>query len=344
MALTELIQTKKEEKRMEKTEKLIADVIGQIGDWKGEDLTYERWPDFFMWNCNWKVSVNGKKYFVKIPGEKSELFFNRDHIHEACVIAADSGVGPAVPYYLKDSGVEISEWLENYSGLRTDKWIFQHRFEEKFLFKSLDLLKKLHNSGQELSNKKNIFDQIRDLSTIMDKNSTFEIRERSYLENLVNRIEEAISANGGMDLKPCINNICDRWSWDFMWNESEQDLKIVDYEWASMNDVCSDLATLSTSAMLYDDHDKELVEYYFGELNEFQFARFKLFKILVLIKSCFFISILDKFRPAAFDYIRSYGWKMARLRNLLHDPRTENWIWSIKNQKGFDNWKGYPLA
>jgi hypothetical protein len=96
--------------------------------------------------------------------------------------------------------------------------------------------------------------------------------------------------------------------------------------------------------MLYDDHDKELVEYYFGELNEFQFARFKLFKILVLIKSCFFMSILDTFRPAAFDYIRSYGWKMARLRNLLNDPRTENWIWSVKNQKGLDNWKGYPLA
>ena len=58
---------------MEKVEKLIADVISQIEDWKGEDLTYERWPDFFMWNCNWAVSVNGKKYFVKIPGEKSEL-------------------------------------------------------------------------------------------------------------------------------------------------------------------------------------------------------------------------------------------------------------------------------
>jgi thiamine kinase-like enzyme len=58
-----------------------------------------------------------------------------------------------------------------------------------------------------------------------------------------------------------------------LWNADTQDLKIVDYEFASMNDVCSDLATLSTSAMLYDDQDEELVEYYFGELDEFQFAQ-----------------------------------------------------------------------
>jgi thiamine kinase-like enzyme len=328
---------------MEQAEKKIVDVIDQIEDWKGKDVKYERWSDYLMWNFNWIVTANGKKYFVKIPGEKSELFFNRDHIQEASKVAAEVGVGPQVSYYLKDSGAEVTEWLEGYQGLRTDRWIFQHRFPEKFLFKSLDALKKLHNSGKELPNKKNQFDQIRGLVGIVKQYRTFEPRELPYLLDLVDRIEEAIDANGGVQLKPCINNMNDRWSWDFLWNPQTQDMKIVDYEWASINDVCSDLATMSTSAMLYDDHDEELVQYYFGQLDKFQFARFKLFKYLVCIKGCLVFAILDKFRPAVFDWIREYSWKMMRLRCLLRDPRLEKWIWEVKNHQHYDQWKGYPM-
>jgi thiamine kinase-like enzyme len=321
----------------------IEGVIEQIDDWKGKDVSYERWSDYFMWNFNYTVTVDGKRFFIKIPGDKSDLFFNRDHIHSASKLAARVGVGPQVPYYLPDSGTQVDAWLAGYRGLRTDRWIFQHRFEDRFLFKSLDALKKLHNSGEELPNKKTIFDTLRELAGIIKEEKTFEPREMPYLMNLVDRIEEAIEANGGMDLKPCINNINERWSWDFLWNAETQDMKIVDYEWASMNDVCSDLATMSTSGMLYDDHDAELVEYYFGELDQVQFARFKLFKLLVCMKGCFVMAILDKFRPAVFDYIRSYGWKMARLRCLLRDPRTENWIWMVKNHARYDEWAGYPL-
>ncbi len=328
---------------MEQEDKTILEVIDQIKDWKGKEVKHDRLSDFFMWNYNWIVSVNGNKYFIKIPGEKAELFFNRDHIHAACQLAAEAGVGPDVPYYLSGNGAEVTEWLDGYEGLKTDKWIFQHRFKEKFLFKSLDVLKKYHDSGKDLPNKKNIFDQLRDIAAVMKKHKTFEPREMPYLMNLVDRIEEAIEANGGMDLKPCINNIAERWTWDFLWNEKTRDMKIVDYEWSSKNDGCSDLATMSVSAMLYDDHDEELVEYYFGELGQVQLARFKLFKILVCLKGVLFMAALDKFRPAVFDYIRSYGWKMARLRALLRDPRTENWIWLVKNHKWLGDWKGYPL-
>jgi thiamine kinase-like enzyme len=322
----------------------IEGVIAQIDDWKGGEVSHERWSDMFMWNFNYVVTANGKKYFVKIPGEYSEMFFNRDHIRAASELAAEVGLGPKVAYYLEDSGTQVDEWLEGYKGLRTDRWIFQHRFEEKFLFKSLDALKKLHDSGKELPNKKSIFDTLRDLAALIEEHETFQPREMPYLMNLVDRIEDALDANGGMDLKPCINNINERWTWDFLWNAETEDLKVVDYEWASMNDVCSDLATMSTSAMLYDDHDEELVEYYFGELDPVQFARFKLFKYLVCMKGCFVMAILDKFRPATFDYIRSYGWKMARLRALLNDPRRENWVWMVKNHAVLDQWKGYPIS
>jgi hypothetical protein len=95
--------------------------------------------------------------FVKIPGFKSELFFNRESYPEASKLAEETGVGPKVAYFLEDSGTQIDEWLEGYSGLRSDRWIFQHRFEEKFLFKSLDALKKYHNSGKELPEPKDYF-------------------------------------------------------------------------------------------------------------------------------------------------------------------------------------------
>jgi thiamine kinase-like enzyme len=321
----------------------IESVVSQIDDWKGKQVNIQRWSDYVPWNANYVVSVDGKRFFVKIPGLKSELFFNREHIHAASKVAEEVGVGPKVAYFLKDSGVQVDEWLEDYAGLKSDRWIFQHRFEEKFLFKSLDALKKYHNCGKELPNKKTVFDSLRGLTGIMKEYKTFEPREMSYLVNLTERIEEALLANGGMELKPCINNHNERWSWDFLWNTDTQDMKIVDYEFASMNDVCSDLATLSTSGMLYDDHDEELVEYYFGELDQFQFARFKLFKLLVCLKGCFVFCILDKFRPGIFDWLREYSWRMAKFRSLVRDPRTENWIWMVKNHQKYNRWMGYPL-
>ncbi len=328
---------------MAKGNTTIESVIKQIDDWKGKDVSFERWSDYLMWNFNYTVTVDGKRFFVRIPGEKSDLFFDRDHVHAAGKAAQKAGAGPKVAYYLPDSGTQVDEWLEGYSRLQTDRWIFHHRFDDDFLFKSLDALKKLHNSKQKLPNKDTTFDTLRKLIGLMKEHKTFQPRELPYLANLIDRIEEAVGADGGIDLKPCINNINERWSWDFFWNADTQDMKIVDYEWGSMNDVCSDLATLSTSAMLYDDHDQELVEYYFGELDPFQFARFKLFKLLVCMKGCFFMAILDKFRPVTFDWIRSYGWKAARLRCLLKDPRTENWIWMLNNHEVYDEWKGYPL-
>ena len=316
-------------------------LVQQVPAWKGKDVKKERFLDYFMWNYNYTVTVDGSRYFAKIPGELTEMFYNRDHVHAACKVAEEAGVGPKVAYFDK-SGAQVDEWLEGYTPLRTDRWIFQHRFDD-FAFKSLDALKKLHDCGKQLPNKDHQFITLRKLIGQMREHDTFQPRELPYLENLIDRIEEAFEAYGGMDLKPCINNINERWSWDFFWAEDKRDMRIVDYEWASMNDVCSDLATLSTSGMLYDDHDQELVEYYFGELDPFVFARFKLFKFLVCMKGCFFMAVLDKFRPVVFDYIRSYGWKMARLRCLLRDPRTENWIWMLKNHDVYPEWKGYPV-
>ena len=80
-----------------------------------------------------------------------------------------------------------------------------------------------------------------------------------------------------------------------------------------------------------------------GELDQFQFARFKLFKLLVCLKGCYVFAILDKFRPGVFDWIREYSWRMAKFRALVRDPRTENWIWMVKNHKKYDQWMGYPL-
>ena len=82
------------------------------------------------------------------------------------------------------------------------------------------------------------------MGRIVKQYKTFEPRELLYLLGLVDRIE-VIDANGGMQSKPCINNMNYRWSWDFLWNPQAQAMKIVDYEWASMNDVRSDLATMS---------------------------------------------------------------------------------------------------
>jgi len=40
-----------------------------------------------------------------------------------------------------------------------------------------------------------------------------------------------------------------------LWNKNTREMKIVDYEWTSMNDVCSDLLTILALTMLCDYHE-----------------------------------------------------------------------------------------
>jgi hypothetical protein len=78
---------------------------------EGLDISYEPVLGGIT-NPNYKVTVDGKSYFMKIPGAGTDAFIDRKNCHIANIIAAKVGIGPATVYFFEDTGVEVWDWVD----------------------------------------------------------------------------------------------------------------------------------------------------------------------------------------------------------------------------------------
>ena len=83
--------------------------------------------------------MDGKAYFVKIPGIGTEAFIDRQNCHQANLITQQTGIGPRVFRFFADSGVEIFEWIEDCTPVK-----FGAVFEPEKLHKMINVARKFH--------------------------------------------------------------------------------------------------------------------------------------------------------------------------------------------------------
>ena len=312
---------------MDQNEKDISDVIAQVDDWKDKNATYERVIGGIT-NPNWKVTVNGKSFFVKIPGKETEKFIDRVNCHKANLIAYKTGIGPAVYYFFEDTGTEIFEWLEGYNTLK-----FGAVFEEKMFYTMIDLIRKFHRyKDNKLPLTQTLFEQTFTMMKLAKEMGGYLPKEMDRMEWLTQQIEESIMT-AGIDYAPCHNDV---YTNNYVWNEEKQDMKLLDFEYASMNDVYYDLAAWATTNYFTEAMDKELIRYYCDELNEKIYARFKLYKIQSEIKWSMWSCVQAVTSTIEdFDFYNWLGTKMARLRYYWSDPRLDYWLGLLKGRRIF---------
>lgn len=312
------------EKREEKTqrEKDILDVIDRIEDWRGKDIKFEPVIGGIT-NPNWRVTVEGNKYFIKIPGKGTEAFIDRNNCHQANLIAQNTGIGPVVFHYFEDSGVEVFEWIEGYKPMKFGDVLQKEKF-----YKMVDIIKKFHRYKEiKLPLTQTAFEQTFTMIRLAKELKGYLPPEIDRMEWLANRIQEAVMA-AGINYVPCHNDL---WSSNYVWNDERRDVKLLDYEYASMNDECYDFGIWSAANYFTEAMDKELIRYYYGEYDENKFARFKLYKILQDIKWAMWSCVQAVSSPVEdYDYFNWYGTKMARLRLFWSDPRLDYWINLLK--------------
>ena len=303
-------------------ERDLIEAINRIDDWRGKKAAYQE-VTIGITNPTWCVSIDSKRYFIKIPGKGTEKFIDRDAVHLANVMAADAGCGPKVAYWFPDTKVEVFEWLEGYTACN-----WKHAFKEDVFLGMIDAIKKFHSTDGDLGNPANAFDQTKKMIQLAREGEGLEPFDMERAEWLLNRVEDAFNKDG-MELRPCHN---DTYIINFMYNEDTKDVKMVDFEYSSMGDISYDLAIFSTDEFYEDPHDMLIIKRYFGEFDERQFARLKLMKLVADIKWGMWASVQAMSSTLDFDFIRYHGWKFARLRSHWVDPRIDYWI-NLLNKK-----------
>ena len=112
------------------------EAINRVTDWVGEEATFRR-ITIGITNPTWDVRVGNRHYFMKVPGKGTEKFIDRDTVHKANIMAAESGCGPSVAYWFPDTKVEIFDWLEGYVPCG-----WKHAFTEPVFYGMIDAIKR----------------------------------------------------------------------------------------------------------------------------------------------------------------------------------------------------------
>ena len=309
---------------MNKDEKAIIALIERVDEWTGAQYTYQRVPGGKT-NLNWKVIIEDRKYFVKIPGAGTEIFIDRKNCHEANIIAQNIDIGPKVFRYFDATGIEIFHWIDGCAPIT-----FGDVFNPEKLNKMIDVAKRFHGyTGKNLPLVQSAFEQTANMFQMARALKGPIPAEIDHMEWLARSIEEAIMTTG-IDYVPCHNDL---WSANFVWIEKTREIMLLDYEYASMNDEGYDLGILAAVNDFTEAMEYELIRYYYGHYDEQKFARLKLYKILQDIKWAMWSCVQVVNSPVSeIDYVEWLNAKMARLRGAWNDPRLDSWLNLLKGK------------
>ncbi len=298
----------------------IDEAIARIDDWKGKEISYEPVAGGIT-NPNYKVTVDGTAYFLKIPGAGTD-FIDRDNCHAANQIASDAGVGAKVFYYFPDTGVEVFQWMDGY---RTTK--LGDMFNREICMAAVAAIRDFNNYPATLPVEESIFDQCRDMISRCTEADYIPPWHETMLY-WMDRIERAFKA-AGSESKPCHN---DYWFNNFMWNEETKDGKVIDIEYASMNDPIFDLALWLQPFATDDIMRDAVIVYNNGVYDETLFAKLNLARMACEIKWIYWALQQTVNSNVDFDYYQWYNDKSARLRYYLVDERLDMWLNTLEGK------------
>jgi thiamine kinase-like enzyme len=275
---------------------VVEEAVAKIEAWKGKNISIQPLSGGLT-NSNYKVEVDGTAYFVRVPGESTELLaVDRDNEYHNTQAAAQAGVAPNVLYYLPEYCVMVLEFLNaktmsrdslNAPGMPT---------------RMARSIKQLH-SGPRFLTDFNMF-RLTEYYLHLCKERRFRIPE-GYLERMstVRRIEKAMAVNP-LGTVPCNNDLLAE-----NYLDDGKQLWLIDYEYSGNNDPTFELGNTCQEMQFNDDQIAEVSSAYFGTASADRIARMKLNMIMSDVGWGLWAAIQANISTIDFDF---WGWAIER--------------------------------
>ncbi|TCM60049.1 thiamine kinase-like enzyme [Acinetobacter calcoaceticus] len=271
-------------------------------------------------NSNWLLDLADRHYFVKIFGEGTEQFIDRQLAYEALQQAHELGISPQIVCFDPEHRAEVTEFLDGYRPSVSSDFA-----RKEFLQAAIAIYKKLH-SAKSLNKTKTVFDMTDE--HILQGDQLGAIRPYDFA-GLMQKYQQAKSAffASGLDLAPCHN---DPMPGNFMVkmtaNDHIQSMKLIDFEFASNNERAYEVGVFLSEVFVDEPTSLELIEAYYGQVRDDLVARVYVARAVADMKWASWAVQQRQLSSWDFDY-QKYGiWKYARARKLFNDPRWEAWV------------------
>jgi len=274
----------------------IEEVVSKIQDWQGKRVEIQPLSGGLT-NTNFRVTVEGEPYFVRIPGASTELLaVDRKNEYHNTKAAAEAGVGPKVLYHLPDHDVMVLEFI---NGVTMSNESLNAPGMPARIAESL---KCLHAGSRFYTD----FNMFRLTEYYMDIVKEYQVRiPDGYPERLptVKRIEDALLVQP-LPTVPCNNDLLAE-----NYIDDGQMLRLIDFEYSGNNDPCFELGNTCQELKYDDARIEEICGAYFGSPTADKIARMKLNMIMSDVGWGLWAAIQAKISKIDYDF---WGWALER--------------------------------
>lgn len=291
----------------------IEQVVDYIPSWSGRRIDFAPMGGGLT-NTNYRVEVDGKPHFVRLPGTSTELLAvdRANEIYNARA-ASDTGVAPQLLHVLPDDDVMIFQFIEGrtMSPARLQAPGMPSRIAQA--------MRALHAGPRFLRD----FDMFRlveaYLGTVRQQAVSIPPDYSNYLP-VVGQVELALRRNA-LPTVPCHNDLLAE---NFI--DDGQRLWLIDFEYSGNNDPCFELGNTCQELQYSPDQYEELCAAYFGEVSPSRLARMRLYALMSDVGWTLWGAIQAKISRLEFDFWDYTSTRWRRAQAILRGPDLAGWL------------------
>ncbi len=206
-----------------------------------------------MSNKNFKVTIDGKSYVLRVPGNGSEGMVERENEEFNAMEACKLGVNPEIRYFNPLNGIKLADFVENAETLNAAT-IQRHDNMRKIAA----IYRTVHNSHIRLKNEFNLFHEIKKYDILMEKAGAVMYEGWEDVRPRVMALEGYLNSLG-VDLKPCHNDAL----YENFIKATDGTVYLIDWEYSGMNDPMADFAALFIEAGFEKENEDYILDKYF---------------------------------------------------------------------------------
>jgi thiamine kinase-like enzyme len=275
-----------------------------LPEWKGIDVRITQLSGGIT-NKLYRVQSEKGDYTVRIYGDKTDLFINRDHEAHTIREMSKIGVCSNIVKYLPDKGVTVVEFIDDCTVLTND-----HFLDKSLYAKIVGTIRKIHTSSVSLPRIFNPLVEVMKMSAILNR------LDADYPEfDIAGTIDRLIKLSGIINIPESEYTAChnDLLADNFILiNEAalhkyDASMYIIDWEYAGMAPMYYDIADMFQEILVPREAEKGIVtEYCNGDNFERTLYFIDLFKPFPDIYWFLWSLIQLNISKIEFDYY-SYG-------------------------------------
>jgi thiamine kinase-like enzyme len=278
-------------------------------------------------NFNYKVEYDHKSCVIRITGANTELLgIRRDVEYAANRAAGELGIAPEVLFFIEPEGYLVTRFI---TGKRLSP---EEITKDENIVRVARKLRLFHTRAPQLEGEFNVFRRVEMLTNVSREHKSIFPFDFDWIMQKMGEVEDALMRNPYI-LSPCHNDLLNlNWLDEDVAGELGE-IKLLDWEYAGMNDIFYDLGNFAHHHRLSDGQCRLLLQAYFGEATTQNFAHLKLMWPMSEIHEAMWGTTQSVISTLEEDF-QSYAdlW-FARVRQHITDPRWDQWLKDVTRDK-----------